>query len=333
MGIRGLTGWIKWAACETISKPDWSTYSGKTIGIDILGQLYKIKAAGKCPILYMAQFIAACKKININPVFVFDGKSPDAKRAALKQRSTLRSAGLEELRLLESNVVPYITTEYEKVAVENRLKALAIYTSYLSSETRDLCKQLCYAAGVISLNATGEADDVLAYLTRKGCFAAVISCDLDMLARGVENLFVPTIDGMPGSTDGWISYNLSSILKKVNFSYDQFVEMAVLMGCDYNVGTRNLQYKSAYWAIKYRGDLLKTLDVLGITDEMPYYDSINRLKGFSQTETLLMGEKQWNKLATGTPPVEHESLNLFRISQLKDLSDEEFAMLTVALRI
>ena len=116
-------------------------------------------------------------------------------------------------------------------------------------------------------------------------------------------------------------------MKKDNFTYDQFVEMTVLMGCDYNVGTRNLQYKSAYWAIKYRGDLLKTLDVLSVSDEAPYYDAINRLKGFSETETSLMGEKQWTKLSTGNPPVERESLNLFRSSPLKALSDEEFAIL------
>lgn len=320
MGIRGLTGWIKWAAGQTIREPNWSEYSGKTIGIDILGQLYKIKAAKCCPILYMAQFIASCKKLNINPVFVFDGKPPDAKRDVLKLRSAVRSESIETLRLLETNVVPYVETPSEKAALETRIKALSTYTSYFSSEERDLCKQLCYAAGVTSLNATGEADDVLAYLTHKGYFAAVISCDLDMLARGVENLFVPGLNSMPGETYGWTVYNLAIILKHVNLSYDQFVEMSVLMGSDYNIGARSLPYKSAYWAIKYRGELLKTLEVLGVEDETPYYDAIHRLKGCHDTIETLMGEKQWNKLSIGCPSIERESLELLRTGPLKVLS-------------
>ncbi len=330
MGIRGLTGWIKWAAGPTISKPNWLEYSGKTIGVDILGQLYKIKAANACPILYMARFIISCRKLNINPVFVFDGKPPEAKRAALKQRSEIRNTSLETLRSLEANVAPYVETAAEKAALESRIKSLSSYTSYFSSEERDLCKQLCYAAGVISINATGEADDVLAHLTRKGVFAAVVSSDLDMLARGVENLFVPTLQSMPGDEDGWIGYNLSSILRHVNFTPDQFVQMAVLMGSDYNVGAKSLQYKSAYWAIKYRGDLLKTLEVLGVHDETPYYEAISRLEGLYDTEESLMGEKQWNKLTTGCPPVEHESLDLFRMSPLKPLSNTEFAILNAS---
>jgi 5'-3' exonuclease len=169
------------------------------------------------------------------------------------------------------------------------------------------------------LNATGEADDVLAHLTRKGIFAAVISCDLDMLARGVENLFVPSLWSMPGDADGWVAYNLPSILSHVRLSYDSFVEMAVLMGSDYNVGTRCLQYKSAYWAIKYRGEILKTLEVLGVGDETPYYAAIERLKGLCETEESLMGEKQWKKLADGNPPLEKEALALFRDGPLKTL--------------
>jgi 5'-3' exonuclease len=327
MGIRGLTGWIKWAAGQTICTPDWHAYSGKTIGVDILGQLYKIKAANACPILYMAYFISSCKKLNINPVFVFDGKPPDAKRAALKQRSETRNAGLESIKALEMNVAPYVETAAEKAALESRLKALASYTSYFSSEERDLCKQLCYAAGVVSINATGEADDVLAHLTRKGVFAAVISCDLDMLPRGVENLCVPSLWSMPGDDDGWIHYNLPAILTHVGFSYDKFVEMAVLMGSDYNVGTKCLQYKSAYWAIKYRGELLKTLEVLGVEDESPYYEAIERLKGLCETEESLMGEKQWKKMADGNPPVEKIALALFRDGPLKTLPNLLYATL------
>ena len=327
MGIRGLTGWIRWAAPKTLKNPDWSAYAGKTIGVDILGQLYKVKAQRACPLLYMAQFIAACKTHAITPLFVFDGKPPDSKRAALKQRSELRAASVESLKHLETHVAPLIETDSERSALEARIQTLLINTSYFSSEERDLCKQLCYACGVVCLNATGEADDVLAHLYRNGTLSAIISCDLDMLARGVEDLFVPDLWAMPGDADGWMAYNLPSILTQVQLSYDQFVEMCVLMGSDYNVGQRTLPYRSAYWAIKYRGELLKTLEVLGVNDETPYYDAIKRLKGHFETEETLMGEKQWSKLHGPPPIIECDSLAVFRSGPLVSLPPAQFQIL------
>lgn len=327
MGIRGLTGWVKWAAPSTIKKPDWSAYSGKTVGVDILGQLYKIKAQRACPLLYMAQFISACKSYKINPIFIFDGKPPNVKRAALKQRNNIRVSSAEELHRLETNVAPYVETEKEKEVLEKRIQTLLINTSYFTSEERDLCKQLCYAAGVVSVNASGEADDVLAHLYREGTIQAVISCDLDMLARGVENLFVPDLWAMPGDTEGWNVYTLSEILATVHFTYDQFVEMCVLMGCDYNVGAQILPYRSAYWAIKYRGELIKTLEVLNVQHETAYYDAIARLKGLCETKETLMGEKQWSKLDGTLPSVEPSSLALFRLGPLQFLSEAQYMAL------
>ena len=320
MGIRGLTGWIRWVSPQSFETPDWSAYAGKTLGVDILGQLYKIKAQRSCPLKYLAEFISHCRKLKINPVFVFDGKPPEAKRAALKERSALRESSLASLKILETEVAPYVKTVAERSALEARIKSLSAYTSFLSSEERDLCKQLCYACGVLCLNATGEADDVLAYLTHKGTFDAVVSSDLDLLARGVKTLLVPQTWSMPGDGDGWVSYNLPPLLQKVSFTYDQFVEMCVLMGSDYTVGLQSLPYRSAYWAIKYRGELLKTLEVMGVREEGPYMEAVRRLKGLCETQATLMGEKQWEKLSAGAPPLEPSNLDLFVAGPLSTLS-------------
>jgi flap endonuclease-1 len=327
MGIRGLTGWIKWATPTSLTEPTWTDFSGKTIGIDILGLLYKVKAQRACPLKYMAQFIISCKSKDITPIFIFDGKPPDAKRDALKKRNAIRIQNTESLKHLETYVAPFIETESEKAALEAKLKVLLQNTSYFTSEERDLCKQLCYAAGVLCLNATGEADDILAYLFKNGNLDAVISCDLDMLARGVRSLLVPLAWTMPGDNEGWILYNLDTILTSTQLDYEKFVEMCVLMGCDYTVSQRCLPYKSAYWATKYRGDLLKTLEVMNVRDETPYMNAIARLKGLIETPDSLMGEKQWNKLVAGAPEKETHSLLLFREGPLATLSESEFAIL------
>jgi len=132
---------------------------------------------------------------------------------------------------------------------------------------------------------------------------------------------------MPGDADGWVLHDLPAILHKVSFTHDQFVEMCVLMGSDYTVGLRSLPYKSAYWAIKYRGDLLKTLEVLGVPEETPYVEAVKRLKGLCETEETLMGEKQWAKLTAGAPPVEPASLDLFFAKPLTTLPESHRVLL------
>lgn len=294
MGIRGLTGWIRWAAPKTITAPAWSDYADLIVGVDILGFLYKAKARKECPYVYLARFVAACKQLKITPVVIFDGKPPEAKRPALKQRS--------EVSIIQDK-------------------------QYFTSEERDKCKQICYAAGVLCLNASGEADDVLAYFARKGFFSAVISSDLDLLPRGVGTLLVPEYAEIPGSAAGWRTYNLNAILSTVGLTYDKFVEMCVLMGCDYTVGQKSLPYKSAFWAIKHRGDLLKILETMGVRDETPFLESIKRLKGDIYTRATLMGEKQWEKWEAGPQPPEQTALQEFRSTLLATLPDDDFAQL------
>lgn len=317
MGIRGLTGWIHWTAHHTIiTSPDWSAWSGKRIGIDILGFLYKTKALRQSHIVYLAKLIAACKKYNIIPVPIFDGKPPESKREALRQRSVLRQQSeVKKTQLLTDMDRTSIPVE-RRAVVDKELRKLEMNTSYFTSEERDLAKQFFYACGVVSYNASGEADNVLAYLTKIGELDAVISNDFDLLARGVTTLLVPAGCSVPGDASGWKQYNLHDILDAVEFTYPQFVEMCILMGCDYTVGQYSLPYKSAYWTIKYRGSLYETLKLKQI-DCAPFVRAYEILTGATDTCETLMGPKQWEKWsATLTPPIEPDAIDDFESKYL-----------------
>lgn len=311
MGIRGLTGWVQWAASEATVPPDWSHWAGKRIGVDILGFLYKAKAQRRSPFLFVAQFLAACAEHKITPVAVFDGKPPDEKREALKRRSELRASSEIKKQILEADLEKVPMNPSQREVIEARLRTLSLSSTYLTGDERDLVKQLFYACGVLSLNATGEADNVLAYFARRGEFDAIITNDLDFLARGVEHLLVPNAYAVPGDSDGWKEYRLSEILRISGLSYNQFVEMCVLMGCDYTAGLTALQYKTAYWAIKYRGTMELTLSRAGVS-AAPYHRACRMLKGIDDTADALMGEKQWEKWSAGAPATEPEILLEFQ---------------------
>ena len=329
MGIRGLTGWIRWAAPESMKTPDWTSLKGKKIGIDILGFLYKMKAQRQCPLLYVANMISRLKQYEIIPIMVFDGKPPSEKKNALKKRTDIRVQSELKVQHIEHDMSNMTMSDYQRKILEIELARLRKDTCYLTSEERDVAKQLFYACGVLSLNASGEADNVLAYLSKKGFIDGVISNDMDLLARGVEILFVPDIHALPGDSMGWIQYTLSTILSSVSLAYTQFVEMCVLMGCDYTAGHKYLPYRSAYWAIKYRGEIEKTLESVGIQEYEVYQKSVKMLYGDYDNAVSIMGEKQWEKLAIGAPEIEEEYLSLLRSTLLKSQNESDFKRLLI----
>ena len=327
MGIRGLTGWIRWAAPKTIQEPVWTDMKGKKIGIDILGFLYRTKAQHQSIFTYLGKFVARCKQYGIIPVPIFDGKPPEEKREALKQRATLRIESDVKKKVLTADLDTVPMSEVQKSVVKHELSVLEHNTSYLTSDERDKAKQFFYACGVLFLNATGEADNVLSYFAKRGEFAAVISNDLDLIARGVETLLVPDDYALPGDTSGWKQYNLSSILATVEFTYTQFLEMCVVMGCDYTIGKKTMAYKSAFWAIKYSGTLEKILYKQGIDDTVPYMKAMKILQGIDETPESLMGEKQWVRWGAGMTGIEKEALEAFRKVELHGVSEEEYAII------
>lgn len=327
MGIRGLSGWIGWACPEAIEIPDWSNFKDTTIGIDVLGFLYKAKLIRISPITYLARLIIACRKHSITPVPIFDGKPPEEKRKMLEQRFERRTAAQLKHHVLKTDADKTALSPAQREVVEQELQRLEHTANYLTSDERDVAKQLFYACGIMAYNATGEADTVLAYFARRGTFSAVISNDFDMLARGVPVLLAPETYALPGDKSGWQMFRLDTITKAVQFTYEQFLEMCVLMGCDYTTGVKTLQYKSAYWAIKYRGQIEKTIQQYSDKEQQIYLKAKEMLSGVSETQESLMGTKQWDKWATGQPNVEPETLEAFRKSYLKEILEEDLPLL------
>lgn len=316
MGIRGLQNWVRWIAPHTIQTPNWSAFAGKRVGIDILGFLYRAKSHGIFPVYYVAQLIAACKRLTIEPVVIFDGKPPSEKHRILEQRNTIRTESIAKKTAILNNLSNITVPENWMPTLKSELQKLELNSTYFTSEERDQVKQFLYACGVLSLNASGEADNALAYFSRKGWISAVISSDFDLLPRGVETLLVPefTYNGVgtfPGSASGWKQYTLSNILKHTDLSYDQFVEMCVFMGSDYTANMPSIPYKTAYWAVKYTGSLEYTLARYNIYDYKPYIRAKQILKGETDTEESLMGTKQWEKWYGPCPCIEYETLKKF----------------------
>ena len=284
------------------------------MGVDILGLLYKCRTFQQPPCIFLARLLNHCRDWGMEPVFVFDGKTPAEKRTTCSLRKKQRDRDRDRDRERDQ--------DYEGEAADTTISPIA-------GEERNRIKQFLYATGCLSINAEGEADTVLATLARRGEIAAVLSSDLDFLPRGCPLLLMPTED-----PHQWNSIRLQTVLETAQLTYDAFVTMCVLMGTDYNPSLPTVSYQTAYWTMRF--DTLQTpladiLKKVGIRDPCLWERAAVLLRGEEDTTAATaLSPRQWEKYCVGPPPLEAESLLGMRADpafQMADLSDTEFTRL------
>ncbi len=275
MGIRNLTQWIQWIRpLSPMAPTEWEALRGKRVGIDVLSFLYRSRAHQQPLLGMLASLIRSLRAWGIDPIFVFDGKSP-------REKDGTRSARRRQKAHL---------------ADEDRIR--------VSTDDRNEVKQLFYALGVLAINAELEADSVLAFLARSGEIAAVVSADTDFLPRGVPLLLIPyTLNDL--ST--WRAAALPQLLSAAKLTYDEFVSMCVLMGCDYAPTIPTISYQMAYWRIREGKTMLEVLAGEGIRTATAWETAASILRGEKDRWDTVLSAKQREKWAAGPPPPEPDA--------------------------
>ncbi len=288
MGIKSLHKWLSWV-CSPPDPVNWSEFSGTAVGIDALGFLYKAKQESKTPLEYIASLILLLKSHQIQPIFVFDGKSPTEKTSTCSARKRQK----------------------------DRLSDTARELTCIQTEERNHVKQLLYASACLSINASKEADSVLAFMMRHGWIKAVLSMDMDFLPRGCENLLVPY-------KSGWQHYRLSAILHESKLTYSQFMDLCLLLGTDYNPHIPTLSYQRIYWSLIHNKLPIESiLAKEGIRDINLWLRAKSTLLGTHESWNTILSEPQRGKFANGIPVAEPE----FCRTALPTWSNEDITLL------
>ncbi len=284
MGIRGLKKYLDYKSMNKVI--NWFDYEDKTIAIDIQAFLYKARSEDKNPFEVIGSFLFELLNQNTQVFIVFDGKAPKEKSTIMTARKEERRETISTIELIskeiESGVVP------DKEIAMATIKQLKSKTPILKYDDAKNMKKFCYTMGFTYYQANGEADNFLAHLSNNNLVDAIISPDMDLLARGVKNLIVPE-SNIPQMNNQWKVYNLDSILAMMKFSYDQFVMFCVMLGCDYTYGIQNVPIKFAYDAIRVHKDLTKAYDAVGGNMEIAEQigDKIMSLLRHPTTQTKL----------------------------------------------
>ncbi len=190
---------------------------------------------------------------DIRPVFIFDGKPVTLKREELEKRREARDKASREW--IEALRRGDYRTAFSKAVVSSRL------TSSMINDA----KKFLDLAGIPYIDAFADAEAQAAYMARKGDVWAVGSRDYDSILYGSPRLiryitisgtdFLPSKGVIKPLTPELIE--LDTVLKNLNINRRQLIDIAILIGTDFNKGVYGIGPKKALKLIKIYGCIEK----------------------------------------------------------------------------
>jgi len=184
-------------------------------------------------------------------VFVFDGKPPPLKQGEVEKRRALkRKAEAEYAEAIEAGDT---ATAFSK----------AVQTGRLDSEMIGDAKRLLDLLGVPWVQAPSEGEAQAAYMATRGDVWAASSRDYDSLLFGAPRLVrYLTIQGQE-----WLPsrgrarrlepeiIELGALLSHHGITREQLVDLAMLIGTDFNAGVKGIGPKTALRLLREHGRL------------------------------------------------------------------------------
>ncbi len=285
MGIKGLKKLIKKYAPDAIVPFDLSELKGKKIAVDSSILLYKFRYTYSHDNFHILGFTSKIKEfaeLGVEPHFVFDGTPPQAKEKVLSERSETRKKQknrLEELdKLLGGQDLTFVSEfidsddengkELENIknvksllAEQKKIKKnLLIVTKKHSIEVMNYLKSL----GITFSEAPTEAEKECAYLQKTGQVDYILTEDTDSLPFG-GNKIIFSKNGIYELCD------LRLILENFGITFESFVDLCILCGCDYTGTIPKVGPVSALKLIKRHSVIENIIQVLpNVPDSLEY---------------------------------------------------------------
>jgi len=182
----------------------------------------------------------------IDLVFAFDGEPPKLKEREILKRRKLREKATQEWE--KALKAGDYTTAFSK----------AVMTSRLTKQMVDDAKQLLELLGIPFVQAPSEAEAQTAYMAIKGDVWAASSRDYDSLLFGTPRLVrYLTISGREFLPSKGTSrplkpelIHLNRLLASHKLTREQLIDLAILVGTDFNEGVRGIGPKIALKLLK-----------------------------------------------------------------------------------
>ncbi|KAJ3997851.1 flap endonuclease 1 [Lentinula boryana] len=256
MGIKGLTGLISEHAPQAIKEHDIKTLFGRKVAIDASMSIYQfliavrqrdgemlMNDAGETTSHLMGFFYRTIRIVEngIKPAYVFDGKPPELKKGVLSKRFARREEAKEE------------GAEAKEVGTAEDVDRFSRRTVKVTKQHNEECIRLLQLMG-IPVIAPSEAEAQCAELARGGKVYAAGSEDMDTLTFNAPILF-RHLTFSEAKKQPISEINLKAALDGLNMNMSQFVDLCILLGCDYLEPIKGVGPKSALKLIREHNGL------------------------------------------------------------------------------
>lgn len=241
----------------------------------------------------------------IKPIFVFDGTPPELKKETLNKRVDNRKKAKEKIKELNSQIEELVETmtmapgtneeiQYQLESIvklqdlrEQRISA-SKQTTTVNKKQMSECIEILNLLGIPVVQSIGEADPQCAHLVKTDLAFCVASEDMDMLTFGTPR-FVRKLSGK----DTCVMYNLEIILTDLGITYEQFIDVCILLGCDYTTTLSKVGMTKILPLIKKYGNIENYLFDNPQLD-IENFDYVGARRRFLESEIVLMDNVTWN---------------------------------------
>jgi len=280
MGIKYLNHYIREnCSKESVKCISLKELNGKKIAVDISIYLYKY-TTGNSLIENFYLMMSVFNKYNIIPIFVFDGKSRTEKKELLIKRHQDKKYAENEYNLLKEKLENQHIDDVEKQEIQSTMDSLKKKFVYIQKEDIHIVKELINSYGMTYFDAEGEADELCALLVLKKKVWACLSEDMDMFVYGCSRVlrYLSLINHT------CVLYDTKKILEEFEMNQDDFRQVCVLSGTDYNIHKFRDDHTSydLYKVMKLYHKYAKEKETIG------FYNWIEKNKLLNQDLDLLL---------------------------------------------
>ncbi|KAJ4347293.1 Elongation of fatty acids protein 2 [Didymosphaeria variabile] len=280
MGIKQLYSIISENAPDAVKTGEIKNHFGRKVAIDASMSIYSFLIAvrsdgqqlmnesGETTSHLMGLFYRTLRMVDngIKPLYVFDGAPPKLKSGELAkrfQRKTEAQAAQEEAK---------------ETGTAEDIEKFARRTVRVTREHNEECRRLLKLMGIPYIVAPTEAEAQCAVLARGGKVYAAASEDMDTLTFNAP-ILLRHLTFSEQRKEPILEIHLDKVLEGLDMKREQFVDLCILLGCDYVDPIKGVGPSTALKLIREHGTLenvyehMKTNSKYTIPEDWPFADA------------------------------------------------------------
>lgn len=274
MGIKDFFKFLKTRAPECFHPTSFVELQHQRMAIDMMNLLYIYRARSAHDwMTQLLQFLLQLRHAYVHPVCVFDGVSHPLKTDTVQKRKDDRTRGRERvhevrdaLRILSEtgertpsldaffkrhpDLLSPLTGQPLELQIQEYLdRQYAQYDLHFSVEEVNRLREMIQAVGITVLVAEHDGEALCSFLSASGRVEAVLSNDSDVFFFGCTRLLCKF------THEGAYAIDRDEMLSTLNLTREQFTDLCLLCGTDFNTSVRGIGICRAYALLQQYGSV------------------------------------------------------------------------------